>query len=170
MCEAMLKPNSSKSKCEIKSQDSVIGYIVFALAIIFVFTSIVFNSVVSWKKQEGNEDDRNTARTKIQYMEPVLMIQILILMPILNITLSDEVVSFYRATKHILLSFSFIPIDTDSFYMGSSKYTNDYKALIDIKPDSSFVSMLQVLLVFTSFSVLFGILQLLRKCFNKYDE
>ena len=46
MCETMFEPSSDKTKCVIKEQDSVIGYTVLALAIIFILTSIVFNSIV----------------------------------------------------------------------------------------------------------------------------
>ena len=46
MCETMFEPSSDKTKCVIKTQDSAIGYTVLALAIIFIFSSIVFNSIV----------------------------------------------------------------------------------------------------------------------------
>ena len=109
-------------------------------------------------------------KTKIQYIEPLLIMQTLILLPIFPIPLSDKVLSFYRATRHLLLSFSFIPIDTEIFGVSSSEKSNDYLLLIDIKSENTFANILQILIIFAIVMIFLLTQQLLKLYFDRYKD
>ena len=88
----------------------------------------------------------------------------------LNIPLSEQVLSFYRTIRHLLFSFSFLSIDISSFGMSISDKTDNYLLLIDIKSHNSIANIFQLMLVFAIFIVLLLILQLLKMCLRRYSQ
>ena len=77
----------------------------------------------------------------LPYFEPIMMIQTIVFIPHMNVLMSDETISYYRAMRHLLFSFSFIPHKLQD---SNKQKNNTYLYLIGIESNKSWVNMFNV--------------------------
>ena len=77
----------------------------------------------------------------LPYFEPIMMIQTIVFIPHMNVLMSDETISYYRAMRHLLFSFSFIPHRLQD---SNKQKNNTYLYLIGIESNKSWVNMFNV--------------------------
>ena len=103
---------------------------------------IINNAIVRCKVlSHGNNQNRNQQLSMIPYFQSVMMIQTILLIPHMNVQMSDETISYFRAMRHLLFQFSFIPNWLQDF--GQDR-DNTYLYLIGIQSSENWENMLNI--------------------------
>ena len=104
--------------------------------------SLTNNIIISCKESNDRrfiDVNGNTIHFEtIPYFEPIMMIQTSLFIPHLNILMSGETISYFRAMRHLLFSFSFI---RNGLQDSNVKRNNTYLYLIDIQSKESWINM-----------------------------
>ena len=126
---------------------------------------IINNAIIA--KNNSNPKKRSKSNLKnIPYLEPIMMIQTILLIPNIYIQISKETISYFRGMGHVLLSFSFISdklLDPDR--------NNTYLSLIGIKYKEYWKNLLILLIVICIIVLVLVLLAIKRsKCHFQYWE
>ncbi|CAI2376582.1 unnamed protein product [Moneuplotes crassus] len=163
-CPLSYIPNQSKNDCIPREISDNINFFGFSYLVVMSI-GLIINLVSFWKCKTPSHNTLGI----ISYT------QILMLLPLMNIDVGEDVIDFFRYTKDLLFSFNFIPNNLifashdDIFDEFHYKQGNWYLYLLGFKSGSSIANAIDFMFVISLILIISFFVILIYFCGKRYE-